>query len=225
MAYIDQVSPKDRAASIGGVVAVHAALGCALVFGLQATGMVSVDEKIESIFIPKVEIDPPPPPPKPDEAVPEPTTSTQVYLPPTEIPLALDPPKFETLDFPPISEPVIPLVLPPHDPPAPPGNPPAAFDPVGAKPKNSPGGWITDSDYRTSWINREMTGIAGFKVTVGTDGRGENCAITQSTGHTALDEATCRLIERRARFEPARNAQGEKVRGSFANKVAWRIPD
>ncbi|MCL4674383.1 MAG: energy transducer TonB, partial [Sphingomonadaceae bacterium] len=84
---------------------------------------------------------------------------------------------------------------------------------------------ITESDYKTSWINRGWAGSAGFRLQVGANGRVEGCQITRSTGHTALDEATCALVTKRARFDPARNGNGDKVSGSYTSSVLWQIPE
>lgn len=111
--------------------------------------------------------------------------------------------------------------IPPLDP-APPARP--AFDPVAAAPKGRPGNWITTNDYRTSWINRGYTGTASFTLMVDASGRVSGCTITGTTGHDVLDEATCRLLERRARFEPARDSSGNKVAGSYRSSVTWTIP-
>ncbi|ANC50469.1 hypothetical protein CP97_14783 [Aurantiacibacter atlanticus] len=51
------------------------------------------------------------------------------------------------------------------------------------------------------------------------------CEIIGSTGHASLDNATCRLIERRARFDPATSTSGETVVGTYTGTVTWQIPD
>ena len=99
-----------------------------------------------------------------------------------------------------------------------------AFDPVAAKPRNNPSRWVTDNDYRSSWINREMTGTARFRLEVAADGRVESCTLTASSGHPDRARATCDLVSRRARFEPAQNREGEKVAGTFASAVKWELP-
>ena len=49
--------------------------------------------------------------------------------------------------------------------------------------------------------------------------------MTRSTGNGQLDAATCRYIERRARFEPATDESGAKVIGSYTGTVKWEIPE
>ncbi len=97
-------------------------------------------------------------------------------------------------------------------------------DPIGAVPRGNPGGWVTTSDYRTRWINEGLTGIASFTLKIDASGKVSDCAITKSTGHDVLDGATCRLLERRARFTPARNGKGEKVAGTYSSSINWQIP-
>jgi protein TonB len=59
---------------------------------------------------------------------------------------------------------------------------------------------------------------------VGTDGRVADCSITRSSGSPDLDEATCSNIRRRARFEPAKDGNGQPTTGSYASSVRWVIP-
>ena len=106
--------------------------------------------------------------------------------------------------------------LPPLDP---------VFDPVGASPRGNPANWITTADYRSTWIRRELTGVASFALQVDATGRVSDCVITGSTGHSALDRATCTLISQRAVFNPAKGTDGKAVAGSYSSSVAWTIPE
>ncbi|MEM6857682.1 MAG: energy transducer TonB [Pseudomonadota bacterium] len=98
-------------------------------------------------------------------------------------------------------------------------------DPLPATPTGDITRWITTSDYRTSWINRGFTGTASFTLEIDARGRVSDCTITGSTGHAVLDGATCRLLERRARFDPARDGAGDPVAASYSSSVAWQIPE
>ncbi len=94
-----------------------------------------------------------------------------------------------------------------------------------ALPRGNAGNWITDADYRSSWINRGYSGVASFSLSINERGRVSDCSIIRSTGHDALDQATCRLLERRARFNPAKDSNGNAVAGTFDSSVNWRIPE
>lgn len=106
-------------------------------------------------------------------------------------------------------------VLPPLDP---------LFDPVAAAPRGNPANWITTSDYRSTWIRRELTGTARFTLQIDAGGRVTDCRITGSTGHAALDSATCALIQSRAVFNPAKGTDGGVTAGTYSSSVNWRIP-
>lgn len=91
------------------------------------------------------------------------------------------------------------------------------------KPRNNPGLWVNMLDYPRSSHGYDE-GTSGFRVTVGPDGLVTACDITMSSGSAMLDAATCSNITRRARFEPATDADGKPTIGSYANRVTWRIP-
>ena len=225
MAYVDTRNTSARAPAIIGVAVIHAAIGVVLVTGLAST----ITQKfapgpIETVDIPL----PPPPPPEPTpepRVEPEPSQAPPVYTPAPPFRLDPLPPVIDTTDLLPAPSP---RPIPRADPgPAPRPSvtptPSKLFDPVAPRPRN--GDWVSDSDYRSSWINRGWEGTAGFRLDIGSDGRVANCTITRSTGHSALDDATCALVKRRARFDAARNDQGEKVSGSFSSAVRWQIPE
>lgn len=231
MAYADQTR-RPSPASMIAVVAVHAAIGTALITGLSFTGVLKPPPTPLSgaqIPLPK----PPPPEPSP-QPEPEPRAQASnpretIVAPRPPISFATPTPPFQTAEI------IIPrdttILQPGPDPTATPAPQPSATStasgvaPLAARPRNDPARWITTNDYRSSWIARELTGTARFRLEIAADGRVTDCAITGSTGHAALDTATCRLLEQRARFEPARNSRGDAVAGSFANAVRWELPD
>ena len=69
-----------------------------------------------------------------------------------------------------------------------------------------------------------MAGKAKFRLEIAADGRVTSCTITGSSGYLALDQATCALVSRRAKFQPARGNDGEPVAGSYANTIDWQLP-
>jgi TonB family protein len=91
-------------------------------------------------------------------------------------------------------------------------------------PKGNPGLWVMTEDYPPSALREEAEGAVRFTLTVDATGVPTACEITQSSGRPDLDDATCRLIAERARFEPAKDSRGRAVAGSYANTVRWQIP-
>ncbi len=91
-------------------------------------------------------------------------------------------------------------------------------------PKGNPGNWANANDYPSSDLNKENEGTTGFSVTVGPDGRVTSCSVTRSSGHPGLDSATCKNIQRRARFDPALDGDGNPTSGTWGSSVRWVIP-
>ena len=212
-----------------GALGVPTAVGTLLIFGLAFTVVIEEPDQPFEGFTVKVDPveDPPPAPPSPTT---DPVTQTSAPTPDTPYtppPLPRGPVNINLGESGPLTLPPVgsgdfgeigtgPIGLP---------SPMPTFDPVLAQPRGDTGRWITDSDYRTSWINRGFEGLAGFRLEIDARGRVSDCAITRSTGHSVLDDATCRLLERRARFDPARDSSGNAVAGSFASSVDWTIPE
>ncbi|VAW02714.1 hypothetical protein MNBD_ALPHA04-2186 [hydrothermal vent metagenome] len=57
--------------------------------------------------------------------------------------------------------------------------------------------------------------------TVNANGRARGCRIKKSSGNAALDEITCRLIEERFLFEPARNRNGAAIAQPYGWVQEW----
>lgn len=72
-------------------------------------------------------------------------------------------------------------------------------------------GRIKNSDYPRGAYKARAEGTVDARFMVATNGRAEGCAVIRSSGNAELDAATCRLIERRYRYKPARDAEGRAV--------------
>ena len=83
---------------------------------------------------------------------------------------------------------------------------------------------VSDDDYPLSARTAREGGTVRFRLEVGVNGRVTNCTILQSSGSSALDSATCRIMRSRARFVPARDAAGNAVADTIENSLTWRVP-
>ena len=92
-------------------------------------------------------------------------------------------------------------------------------------PRGAPQSWVLDDDYPAPSIWEHQEGAVGFRLDVGSDGRTLACTVTASSGHPALDEQTCSLLRRRARFYPALDDQGQPLAAEYNGRFAWRLPD
>ena len=84
-------------------------------------------------------------------------------------------------------------------------------------------GSISNEDYPRAAFNADQQGLTSFRFTVGVTGRLTDCAITRSSGHRALDEATCRLALERFRFRPATDRRGRPVPVTLEGDQSWEL--
>jgi len=84
--------------------------------------------------------------------------------------------------------------------------------------------YISPDDYPAAARGTRAHGVVGFTLTINTDGRVIGCTITRSSGSPVLDAATCRIIQRRARYTPAMDSNGNPVIGTIAQQIEWRAP-
>ena len=215
MAYADQQMSGNKIIAIILVALIHLAVGYALITGLAYSAVKHVIERVTT-----VDINEPPPPPPDTPPPPEPDRPPPPVAPPPPINISIAPPPIQVTPNIPPPAPVV-RIVPPAPPPAP---PPPRFTPKGASPKGNPGSWATTDDYPSRALREEREGVTRFTVTVSAEGRVTNCTVTGSSGTPDLDEAACRAISRRARFNPATNGDGEKVAGTYSNSVRWQIP-
>ena len=59
--------------------------------------------------------------------------------------------------------------------------------------------YFSMDDYPAAALRNEEQGISGVRIEVGENGRVTDCVLVESSGSTALDSATCRIIRSRTR--------------------------
>ncbi len=228
MTYVS-ANRRPNAVALAGALGIPGAVGALLVVGLAVT-VTTVPTRPNPKATPIAEIPlPPPPPPTPTPRQPKDdtrTTTTNTTVPhpnpPPQLPVDLgkgEPVNTFPIDRDPITTGPIEFGIGPSPSPA------SLYDPVGAKPKGNPGKWVTNDDYRPRWVAEELSGTARFTLQIDARGKVTGCTITRSTGHAALDGATCELVTKRARFDAARDGNGKPVAGTYSNSVRWSIPE
>lgn len=108
---------------------------------------------------------------------------------------------------------------------SPPPPPPVSIYPSTPRPKGSPYSWVYPEDYPQVSLLLEEEGASSFRLTVDAEGRVSACMITGSSGFSRLDELTCKLVSRRARFTPAQDRAGNVVASTYSQRVVWLITD
>ena len=84
-------------------------------------------------------------------------------------------------------------------------------------------GEIRPSDHPRRGDGSAIAGTVGLRFVVAPDGRIADCAVTRSSGSGELDATTCRLIRKRFRYRPARNAAGAPVAATILGEHVWDV--
>jgi protein TonB len=203
--------------AIAIVAVLHALLAYAFVSGLAYKFVKSATEDLKVIDV-KEEPPPPPeepPPPPPDQPSAPPVTAVPSIIPtPSPIIVPPTPPR--------VYVPPVPQALPPAPTPPAPPPPPRTVPPQRARANlNS---YFSTDDYPAAALRGNDQGTTGFRLTIGPNGRVTDCQVTSSSGSSALDQATCRILRSRARYTPARDSSGNPASGSDSGRVTWRLP-
>jgi periplasmic protein TonB len=84
--------------------------------------------------------------------------------------------------------------------------------------------YVSDEDYPSNAVRNEEQGTTRFRLAVGPDGKVKECTVTGSSGSSALDSTTCKLMRQRAKFTPARNNRGELTSDTVTSAIRWVLP-
>lgn len=84
-------------------------------------------------------------------------------------------------------------------------------------------GQIRDKDYPASARAAGHHGATDTDLAIAPDGRVSGCRVTGSSGDADLDATTCRLVVKRFRFLPARDAAGHAVAGEVQYTQDWDV--
>jgi TonB family protein len=83
---------------------------------------------------------------------------------------------------------------------------------------------IGRQDYSLGMLGDPPRGPVELRLAVDAIGRVEGCTITRSSGSSAIDSATCRLLRQRARFTPAVDPSGNLTAGEVWTRIDWPPP-
>jgi hypothetical protein len=93
-----------------------------------------------------------------------------------------------------------------------------------ATPVVSPGKWVVSGDYPLDMLRSGQPAIVEFRLSVGPDGVPTACHIQSTTRPKEFDDAVCKSVMRRARFDPALDATGKPLASYYRNSVRFQIP-
>lgn len=235
------IDPRSRALSVAGAIAVQAALLFVLITGLNVR---LAPEAPPSPRMLDFTVDPPPPEIEPERKAKKTPKEEGKAAPPNIVSRAT-----EVAAPPPVVP--IPPVMPAAPTPAQGNDASSGAAPV-AGPGTGAGGVgngtgsggagngtgggggtelrllkgdLYDSDYPDWALDAGISGTVHFRFTVGVNGRVSDCRITRSSGSARLDDMTCRLIEKRFRYAPSRDAQGRPYPDTVTGEQTWENYD
>ncbi len=90
-------------------------------------------------------------------------------------------------------------------------------------PVGEPTDWFLAADYPKSMLSELRTGLVHFRLMIEPDGKVSDCTIQQSTFPEDFARTTCEAVMKRARFDPALDADGQPIRSYWLNAVRWVI--
>ena len=96
--------------------------------------------------------------------------------------------------------------------------------PAVSQPPAPPAGGIHIGAYPAGALRRSEEGSVRFEAVIGTDGTVTRCTVTQKSGSSELDDATCDAIRKTRGFTPAKDANGKAIEARFSSSVKWVIP-
>ena len=82
-------------------------------------------------------------------------------------------------------------------------------------------GFINNNDYPRGAAKANIGGTVIAFYTVRANGRVTDCKIKRSSGNGELDATTCRLIEQRFRYDPARDSNGNAITDVTGWQQRW----
>jgi protein TonB len=94
-----------------------------------------------------------------------------------------------------------------------------------AKPIGDTREWISYTDYPASAVAANLQGTSTIVWTIGVDGRVGKCSTVHSAGAKILDDAACHALKRRARYTPAKDAQGQPIESVQTRKAIWALSE
>lgn len=84
-------------------------------------------------------------------------------------------------------------------------------------------GLIKVDDYPGVAIDKGQSGTVTLALLVNENGRVADCTVIGTSGAASLDAQSCITIKERARFKPAIGLDGRPAKGSFTQRITWRV--
>ncbi len=94
----------------------------------------------------------------------------------------------------------------------------AASAPIPVEPKGNPASWVRASDLPAIDGNAAVTTL---DLMINQSGRPTDCKVIVSSSASDLDAAACASLLKRARFKPAKDADGVETASAYRDRIVW----
>lgn len=82
--------------------------------------------------------------------------------------------------------------------------------------------WLEPTDYPFDALQRGLEGDVGVTMIITADGRPRDCAVSVSSSIAELDNETCGILLRKARFSPIVDDDGAPSESRYRSQIIWR---
>lgn len=97
-------------------------------------------------------------------------------------------------------------------------------EPTGARARTNLSAYVRTSDYPRESLRQGEDGRVEFELDISPQGRVVDCRVMASNAGRRLNFTTCQIMVARARFVPARDAEGRPAPDTVRSSVTWIIP-
>ena len=90
-----------------------------------------------------------------------------------------------------------------------------------ATPTGNPAAWVVTGDFPSKALWAGHNGLVHFRLDVDETGKPVGCRVLFRTNPDEFADRSCKALLQRAKFNPARDAQGKPVKSFYINSIRW----
>jgi len=83
--------------------------------------------------------------------------------------------------------------------------------------------WFKAADYPEAALYHERQGTVYVEFVIRADGTAADCSVARSSGHADLDRHACRVLQNRARFQPATDGNGNAIPAKGKTRFVYAL--
>lgn len=99
----------------------------------------------------------------------------------------------------------------------------ADLAPIATEPQATIRKFFRTNDYPLKALDKKQSGTVGLLLWVEPTGLVSKCEVIEPTAARVLEEKSCSVLQRRARFIPAKNAAGLAIRAPVTTRINWLL--